>query len=122
MTSSTSRRIRLLILVVTLFATLTGCVVAPLAGPYRQTQLPYESGPPGPYVDAGPPAAQYEVIPLAPALGHIWISGFWNWHLGRHAWVGGRWAMPPQGRYWVPHRWERGHQGWRQQPGHWGRR
>ena len=108
--------------VFSIVATLAGCVVAPLGGPYRATPYPYEAGPPGPMVDVAPPPPQYEVVPVAPALGYVWIGGYWNWHLGRHVWIGGRWAVPPSGHYWVPHRWERGGQGWRQHPGHWGRR
>jgi WXXGXW repeat (2 copies) len=102
--------------------TLTGCVVAPLGGPYRSTQTPYEAGPPGPYVNVAPPPPQYEAIPVAPALGYVWIGGHWGWKLGRHVWIGGRWALPPHGHHWVPHRWEHGQGGWRHHPGHWRRR
>lgn len=106
-------------------AALTGCVIAPLGGPYRTMPAPYEPGPPGPpgsLVEMAPPSQQYEVIPVAPAVGYVWIGGFWNWQLGHHVWVGGRWAQPPHGHHWVPHRWERTPQGWRQHPGYWGRR
>ena len=104
-----------------LLATLAGCVVAP----YRPIPAPYEVGPPGPsgpYVNVAPPSPQYEVMPAAPALGYVWIGGYWNWHLGRHAWIGGRWALPPAGHHWVQHRWERGQGGWQEHQGHWGRR
>ena len=107
---------------VSALAALTGCVVAPLGGPYRPIQTPYEPGPPGPYVNVAPPPLQYEAIPIAPALGYVWIGGYWNWHLGRHLWIGGRWALPPAGHHWVPHRWESGQGGWQQHHGHWGRR
>lgn len=97
--------------------TLGGCVIAPL-GPYR---APY-AGEAGPVVDAPPPQPQYEVIPAAPGLGHVWIDGYWGWNLGRHVWIGGRWALPPAGHAWVPGYWGRHERGWRWRGGYWGRR
>ena len=113
---------RFIIAAAAALATLSGCVVAPLGGPYRPMPTPFEPGPPGPYVNMAPPPPQYEVISIAPALGYVWIGGYWNWYLGRHAWIGGRWALPPAGHHWVPYRWERGQGGWQQHQGYWGRR
>lgn len=93
---------------------LSGCYVMPVGYP-RGGYAPA----PGEMIDAAPPPAQYEVAPVAPALGYVWIGGYWNWQLGRHVWVGGRWALPPAGHYWVPHRWERGSRGWSAHPGYW---
>lgn len=94
---------------------LTGCVIAPYG-----RHAGYDTD--GPYVDAAPPPPQYEVIPVAPALGYVWLGGYWTWNLGRHVWIGGRWALPPGGHHWSPHRWERGPRGWREHPGQWRRR
>ena len=64
--------------------TMSACVVVP---------RPYASYPSaGGYDAPPPPAPQYEVVPVAPFLGAIWIAGYWNWHAGRHVWVPGRWA------------------------------
>lgn len=95
-----------------LLALLAGCYVVPVG------HRPYD----GPVVEAPPPPAQYEVVPAAPAVGHIWIGGYWTWRLGRHVWIGGRWAVPPPGQVWVPHRWDRGPRGWSERPGYWSHR
>ena len=72
-------------------AGVSGCVVAPLGTHYPHQ--PVE----GPTVDVAPPPPQYEVVPVAPAIGYVWIGGHWGWHMGRHTWIGGRWALPPRG-------------------------
>lgn len=107
------------VMLAALLAGLSGCVIAPYAhGPYRS-----DAGPPeGPVVEVAPPPPQYEVIPAMPALGWLWINGYWSWQLGRHVWIGGRWVAPRPGYHWVPHRWERHPRGWRLHDGHWGRR
>lgn len=97
-------------------ALLSGCYVVPLGYPRGGGMQPS-----GEFIEAAPPAPQYEVIPVAPAVGYVWIGGHWTWQLGRHLWIGGRWAMPPGGHHWVPHRWERGQRGWNSLPGHWQR-
>lgn len=89
---------------------LAGCVVAPV-GPYGE-----------PVVAAAPPPPQAEVVGVAPAVGYVWISGYWNWGGARYVWVPGYWSPPRPGYHWVPHRWERHPKGWRQRPGHWERR
>lgn len=91
-------------------ALLTGCVVAPVA-PYRGAAV----------VTVAPPAPQVEVYGPPPAVGYIWIAGFWNWIGGRHVWVGGHWEAPRPGYRWAPHRWEPVPGGWRMNPGHWDR-
>jgi WXXGXW repeat (2 copies) len=98
-------------------ALLSGCVVAP-ASPYGQMQGQVYGQPE--YVDVPPPAPVYEQVGPPPVLGHVWVSGYWRWHLGRHVWIGGRWAAPPRGGVrWAPHRWDRHGRGWRLNPGHW---
>ena len=109
---------------------LAGGVVAPV--PYGRGRGGYGDGGPGggypqapvqgPVVEVAPPPPQYEVIPVAPAVGWIWIGGHWTWHLGRHVWVGGRWAAPLPGHVWVGPRWESVHpRGWRYHGGYWRR-
>lgn len=90
---------------------LSGCVVAPVA-PY-----PYR----GAVVAVAPPPPQAEVYGPPPAVGYVWIGGFWNWLGGRHVWVGGHWEAPRPGYRWAPHRWEPVAGGWRMNPGHWDR-
>jgi WXXGXW repeat (2 copies) len=120
--NSAAGRTGVFVLTVLAATALSGCIVAPVGGPYRSVPTPYEAGPPGPPIEYAPPPPQYEVIPVAPAVGYVWIGGYWNWQVNRHVWIGGRWALPPAGRYWVPHRWDRGPGGWRHHPGYWGRR
>ncbi len=95
-------------------AALSGCVIAPHDPAYRQPAL-------GPAVEVGPPPLQYEVVPVAPDVGYVWIGGYWAWHMGRHVWMGGRWALPPSGNVWVPGYWARAGRNWHWQGGHWGR-
>lgn len=91
-------------------AALTGCVVAPV-GPYY-----------GEPVVTAPPQPQYEVVPVAPYPGWLWIGGYWTWRVDRHVWVGGQWVPPRPGWRYVPHRWDPGPRGWREAPGRWQRR
>lgn len=73
--------------------TMSACVVVPRPYASYPSDPSYPSA--GGYGDAPqPPAPRYEVVPLAPFLGAIWIAGFWNWHAGRHIWVPGRWSHP----------------------------
>lgn len=97
-------------------ALLAGCAVSPSAGPrYVERHEYYEPvrmAPPPPYIEhVGPP----------PVVGHVWISGYWNWGGSRYAWVPGRWDAPRAGHHWVPHRWEKNGDHWRQQGGRWER-
>jgi hypothetical protein len=87
---------------------LAGCVVAP--APYY-----------GDVVAVAPPAPQGEAYGSPPAVGYVWIGGYWNWVGGRHAWVNGHWAAPRPGYRWAPYRWEQVPRGWRMRPGHWER-
>jgi hypothetical protein len=66
--------------------TMSACVVVP---------TPYNSYPSaGGYGDTPAPAPRYEVVPVAPFLGAIWVAGYWNWYGGRHIWMPGRWSHP----------------------------
>jgi hypothetical protein len=105
----TRSRIAGLAVAAALATLLGGCIVVP-AGP-----------PAGEVVAVAPPPPQAEVVTVAPAVGWLWIAGYWNWYGGRHVWVPGRWVAPRPGYHWAPHHWERSGPGWRQNPGHWER-
>jgi hypothetical protein len=75
----------------------TSVVTAP-----RQPAAPQEI-----VVMAPPPPPQREVIYERPSPLHVWVGGYWNWHLGKHVWVSGRWATAPRSNaVWVSPRWE----------------
>ena len=92
-------------------ALLSACVVAP----YPARRVVYSppvfvGAQPVPYddeavVDVAPPAPYFEVVPVAPVAGAIWIDGYWGWRGGRHAWVGGRWEQARPGYGWRRHAW-----------------
>jgi hypothetical protein len=75
-----------------------------------------------PLVTVAPPAPQVEVMGAPPAVGYVWLGGYWNWVGGQHVWVGGHWEAPHPGYRWVPHVWVREGGGWRLHEGHWARR
>jgi hypothetical protein len=91
---------------------LSACIVVPAGRPAYAGEV----------VMAAPPPPQAEVVGVAPAVGYVWIGGFWNWVGGRHVWIGGHWEAPRPGHVWVPHQWMRYGNGWRMAPGHWERR
>ena len=118
--SNPSRRAGLVLLALGA-AALAGCVVAPY--PVRVGRGPVQPDPghDGPVVMVEPPPPYHEVAASPPAVGYVWIGGYWNWVGGRHAWVRGYWAPPRPGWAWAPHRWARRGPGWRLEPGHWRR-
>lgn len=98
---------------------LGGCVVAPAhTHSYESEEVVY-----GPttsvYVRVAPPAPRIEYRSYPPAVGYIWIDGYWNWGGVSYAWVPGRWVAPRPGYVWVPHRWDRDGDRWRQNGGRW---
>jgi hypothetical protein len=115
--STTSLRRPALLAACFVAALASGCVVVPYGsrGGYATTQ-DY-----GDVVAVAPPPPQQEVIGVAPALGYLWIGGYWGWHGGRHAWVPGHWSAPRAGHSWVPHSWARVGNGWRLNQGRWQR-
>lgn len=100
-------------------AVLTACVVAPVPGavytdPYGQ---PVQTTV---YAPVAPPAPYYEVQPVVPYPGAIWINGYWGYSGGRHHWVPGRYERTRPGYHWQPHRWDRAPRGgWHLQGGGW---
>lgn len=89
---------------------LSGCAVYPVDDPYYDQP-----------VRMAPPPPQYEYYGSPPVVGHVWITGYWNWVGVRHVWVPGRWEAPRPGYLWVPHRWERDGDHWRRHGGRWDR-
>lgn len=88
---------------------LTGCVVAP---PPRYDYY-------GEPVMVAPPPPRVEYVGPPPAVGYLWIDGFWSWRSNRHVWVPGRWEAPRPGYRWEPHRWDRDGDRWRERGGRW---
>jgi hypothetical protein len=106
---------------------LSACVIAP-AQPrvvYRDAPAPNQGQAPQQYpqevvVESAPPPVQYEVIPVLPFPGALWIGGHWGWFGGRHTWIGGYYARPVYGHRYVPRRWEQhGHGRWALRGGFW---
>jgi len=72
------------------------------------------------YASFAPPAAEVEVVGVAPGPDHVWISGHHVWQGGRYVWVGGRWAARPRhGARWVPGHWRHNRRGWFWIEGRW---
>ena len=94
-------------------ASLAGCVIAP----YPRHADHDDGG----VVVVEPPPVRIERPGPPPAVGYLWIDGFWNWSGGRHVWIPGRWEARRPGYHWEPHRWERGHRGWARRGGEWRR-
>jgi hypothetical protein len=89
---------------------ISGCTVYPVHDPrydYGQT------------ISVAPPPSRYEYSGYPPAVGFVWIGGYWNWLGANYVWVPGRWEAPRPGYYWTPHRWERDGSHWRQSGGRW---
>lgn len=98
---------------------LGGCVVAPEhSRRYESEEIIY-----GPttstYVLIAPPAPRVEYRGYPPAVGYLWIDGYWSWGGVRYVWVPGRWVAPRPGYVWIPHRWERDGDRWRNDGGRW---
>jgi hypothetical protein len=70
-------------------------------------------------VRSAPPAPYYEYQGYPPAVGYVWIGGYWNWVGVRYQWIPGRWEAPRPGYVWVPHRWEQRGGQWHQDGGRW---
>jgi hypothetical protein len=71
-------------------------------------------------VELRPPDPRWETMGHAPAVGYVWVGGFWAWRNGEFLWMEGRWMpLPPGQRYWVPGRWVRTRRGWYFIDGYW---
>lgn len=112
-------RARMPWLVLAAVLALGGCVVAPEhSRRYESEEIIY-----GPttstYVLIAPPAPRVEYRGYPPAVGYLWIEGYWSWGGVRYVWVPGRWVAPRPGYVWIPHRWDRDGDRWRHDGGRW---
>jgi hypothetical protein len=72
------------------------------------------------YIGTPPPPLRYEVVPVAPAPGYVWIGGYWGVEGNRYVWVPGRWQRPPYGgAYWYHPHYDHYDKGWEYHEGHW---
>jgi hypothetical protein len=73
-------------------------------------------------VRVAPPAARYEVRPVAPSPHHFWVHGYWGYHPQRgYEWRTGRWESPRPGYSWEESRWDHHDGRWELHEGHWRR-
>ena len=107
-------------------ASLSACVVAPYrayGGSYGQLVPPVNQGgvydQPSIVVDIAPPAPYFEVIPVLPFPGALWIGGYWGWQGGRHYWVPGRYERARPGYGWNAHSWVQQGGRWHLRGGGW---
>ena len=49
-----------------------------------------------------PPARVVEVRTVAPGVGYVWISGYWDWQYSDWVWISGHWERRRPNVYWVP--------------------
>jgi hypothetical protein len=57
-------------------------------------------------VTIAPPPLPVYVQPPCPAVGYLWIPGYWAWSPAGYYWVPGTWVLPPQvGLLWTPGYW-----------------
>ncbi len=85
---------------------LAGCVVTP--------------APEAAVVVAGPPpAAEVEVVPVAPGPEYVWVGGCWTWN-GAWVWAPGHYVVRPHPRaVWVRGYWGHTPRGYAWHEGHW---
>jgi hypothetical protein len=106
--------------IVKLLALATACVSA---GCYGYGTVGYGTVAAPTYaVEVAPPAPLYETPTPSPALGTVWIGGYWDYNppSRRYVWVPGHWTTPPrQGVVYVPPSWVRGPRGYLRVEGRW---
>ena len=53
------------------------------------------------------PAAEVEVVPVAPGPEFVWVAGYHRWNGHHYVWIRGRYERRPHGRaHWAPAHWE----------------
>ena len=55
-------------------------------------------------VDVPPPSGSWEPK-VAPANGHIWSAGYYEWKDSRYAWKAGEWVLAREGMEYRQHKW-----------------
>lgn len=57
-------------------------------------------------VNIAPPAIPVYAQPPCPAVGYLWVPGYWAWGPAGYYWVPGTWVQPPSvGLLWTPGYW-----------------
>ena len=85
---------------------LSGCVVEPAPGTV--------------YASFAPPAAEVEVVGVAPGPDYVWVPGHYVWRGGNYVWEPGRYEKAPhRGARWVRGTWRHHERGWYWTDGHW---
>jgi hypothetical protein len=79
---------------------LAPCTLVTLRAAYGQLVL-------GVSVNKAPPPLPVYDQPPIPALGYLWVPGYWAWSEGGgYYWVPGTWVLPPKaGLVWTPGYW-----------------
>ena len=70
-------------------------------------------------VPMAPPPVIYQAPPPAPAMGYVWVPGYWAWNYDRYIWIGGRYVYGRPGYVWRPDRWEQRGPHWHHVRGYW---
>lgn len=86
---------------------LAGCVVmlAPMQESLAQVTVSVDLFAP-PLVAIAPPPLPVYVVPVPPAIGLMWMPGYWGWDGEDYYWVPGTWLRPPRPRvFWTPGYW-----------------
>jgi WXXGXW repeat (2 copies) len=86
---------------------LLGCIVllAPLQKSQAQVAVSIDLFAP-PLVAIAPPPLPVYVVPVPPAIGFMWMPGYWGWDGEDYYWVPGTWLRPPRPRVlWTPGYW-----------------
>jgi hypothetical protein len=74
-------------------------------------------------VNIAPPPLPVYVQPACPAVGYIWVPGYWAWNDGAYYWVPGTWVLPPEvGLLWTPGWWGWNDGAYMWHAGYWGPR
>ncbi|HVP11016.1 MAG TPA: hypothetical protein VMV94_07495 [Phycisphaerae bacterium] len=63
-------------------------------------------------VHEAPPPLIVEPVPPLPAVGMVWVGGYWVHDHGHYAWCRGRYVRPVPGHRLEPAHWEHTHRGY----------
>jgi hypothetical protein len=112
----TMKTIQTMAIAATATALLTGC--------FSRTVIRERSGAAAParqiIVVEQPPAAQTEMIGVAPSTSHVWLPGYWSRQGDKWVWINGRWELRPAATAtYVPGHWEKRGTGFVWHEGYW---
>jgi hypothetical protein len=86
------------------------------------TACAYDEEAPAPstvYVATAPPPPVYEEPGPPPAVGFVWINGYYDYDGGHYVWRHGYWDHGRPGQVYVHDQWEHGPHGYYHERGHW---